>query len=308
MSVYKVTAMWNQSVMGASETLYTSDVSTTILAKRITRYLAARFLLLPPAVFAVGVRVALYGAKRQSVALLPPYDVLPQTTIEVQIPAHGQYFGKNVTNKPDQFRASLQNRLSYDNTRNVLRYMSGIPDAVSATEPATVDFSGAIDWYTFLSEYYALLVSDGWQIRARAVTGPHAPTSVTGVTSMAASPSLLGMILPAATAPPIVQGSQVALQHFRPPKFTRSATVNGSWTVDSVNATLAPGQLIVYLRNSGLIDPTTVRLTALSTIQLIGYSLFPIQAATWVRVGIHKRGRPSMAPRGRRLARPTLDP
>lgn len=308
MSVYKVTVMWNQSVMGVSETLYTPDVSGSQLATVLQKYLQSRFNLLFQNQYMVGVRIALYGSKRQSVVLLPPYDVLPQTQLTVQIPASGKLTAGQSFGSPDQLRGVLQNRISYGDTRNVLRYMSGIPDEVSATEPATVNFGRDPSWKQALDNYYAGVVADRWQIRARSVTGANAPASVTGVTSEAAAPSLLGIVLPAATAPPIVQGSQVSLQHFRPAKFTRSATVNGTWTVDSVNATLVPGSLIVYLRNSGTIDPATVRLTALSTIQLIGYQLYPIQQMTWVRVGIHKRGRPSMAPRGRRLARPTLDP
>jgi hypothetical protein len=308
MSVYKATLMWNQSIMGVSETWYSPDVSSSKIGQTLQAMLAARFALLGPNQFAVGVRLALYGAKRQSTVLLPPATTIPGDTSVTIIPVSGTY--KYAASSPgtDQLRGVLQYKLGYGDTRSVLRYMSGIPDAVSFTEPATINYGAEIRWFQALKRYFDLLISAGWQIRARAVTGPNAPASVTGVTSQAAAPSLLGIVLPAATAPPIVQGSQVSLQHFRPAKFTRNATVNGTWTVDSVNATLTPGSLIVYLRNSSTIDPQTVRLTALSTIQLIGYSLFPVQAIDPFRVGIHKRGRPSMAPRGRRSARPTLDP
>jgi hypothetical protein len=306
--IYKVTHMMNRSVMGASESWYTGDWSATQALQYIQELLAARMALVTYATETVGVRLAVYGAKRQSVVLLPPYDVFPGTNSLLQIPAKGTYTGEVKNFGSDQYRAALQNRITYDNTRTVLRYMSGIPDAVSATEPATVDFSLTPQWKQALDRYYNILSSRGWSIRAKAITGINAPASVTGVTSMAAAPSLLGIILPAATAPPIVQGSSVQLQHFRAAKFTRNPTINGGWTVDSINTTLVPGSLIVYLRNSGTIDPTTVRITALSTIQLVGYSLFTVQNVTWVRCGIHKRGRPSMAPRGRRLSRPTLDP
>lgn len=308
MSVYKVTLMWNQSIMGVSESWYSPDVDIPGLAKVLPRMLSARFQMLYPNQYMVGVRVALYGSKRQSVVLLPPYDALPQSTDVIQLPTAGGQKPGRLGLGPDQLRSVLQYRVYYGDTRTAIRYLSGIPDSISATEPATLRPNSGIPWWQAYNYWVERLTADGWQIRARAVTGPNAPASVSGVTAMAAAPSLLGIVLPAATAPPIVQGSQVSLQHFRPAKFTRSATVNGTWTVDSTNATLAPGSLIVYLRNSGTIDPTTVRLTALSTIQLIGYSLFPVQKIGWVRVGIHKRGRPSMAPRGRRLARPTLDP
>ena len=308
MSVYKVTLMWNQSVMGVSETYHTADVTPTTALARVQTFLQYRFAMLYPYQFAVGLRLATYGAKRQSVVLLPPYDRFPGTNSFLQIPSTGNYKGESNQPNADQLRAVLQCRYSYDNTRAVYRYLSGIPDEVSYTEPNTVDFSKVPNWYQAFTAFKNNLISGGWQLRAKAITGINAPAAVTGVTSQAAAPSLLGIVLPAATAPPIVQGSQIQLQHFRPAKFTRNPSVNGSWTVDSINTTLVPGSLIVYLRNSGTIDPTTVRITALSTIQLVSYQLFPIQQMDWVRIGIHKRGRPSMAPRGRRLSRPTLDP
>lgn len=305
---YKFTLMWNQSVMGVSETWYTPDWTVSQAIKGLQQYMSARFALLAYNQQCVGVRLSTYGAKRQSVVLLPPYDTFPQSSSVIQIPPAGTYVPETKFSSMDQLRSVLQNRVTYNDTRTVYRYMSGIPDGVSYTEPATVNFFQNPSWKQYLDTYYRTIVSLGLQIRAKAITGINAPATVTGVTSQAAAPSLLGIMLPAATAPPIVQGSQIQLQHFRPAKFTRNPSVNGSWTVDSINTTLVPGTLIVYLRNSGTIDPTTVRLTALSTIQLVAYSLFPVQDMTWVRVGIHKRGRPSMAPRGRRLSRPTLDP
>ncbi len=306
--IYKITHMLNQSVMGASETWYTPDASTTSAVAMIQTYLAARMALLPPTTTTVGIRLATYGAKRQSTVLLPPYDVFPGTKQFIQIPTAGTYQNETKGVGSDQFRAALQNRVTYNNTRTVTRYLAGIPDGIVNVEPATVNFKNNPQWKQALDRFYGVIVGYGLQIQAKAITGINAPATVTGVTSQAAAPSLLGIILPAATAPPFVQGSQVQLQHFRPAKFTRTPTVNGGWTVDSTNATLVPGSLIVYLRNSGTIDPTTVRITALSTIQLLAYQLYPVQDMTWVRVGIHKRGRPSMAPRGRRLSRPTLDP
>lgn len=305
---YKITHMINQSVMGASETWYTPDWSTSQAISYIQQMLQNRMALLPKTTSTVGVRIAAYGAKRQSVALLPPQDIFPGTNFLLRIPTYGSYANETTNVGSDQFRAALQIRCQYNNTRSVIRYLAGIPDGISNVEPATVNFANNPKWKQAYDQWWGQLVNAGFSINAKSITGNNAPATVTGVTTMAAAPSLLGIVLPAATAPPIVQGSQVQLQHFRPAKFTRSPTINGGWTVDSTNSTLTPGSLIVYLRNSSTIDPNTVRITALSTIQLLGYQLYPIQQVAWVRVGIHKRGRPSMAPRGRRLARPTLDP
>jgi hypothetical protein len=307
-SVYKVTTIWNQSVMGVSETWYTPDQSDASIQKTIQQMIALRSNCMYQIQPFVGIRVSLYGAKRQSKVILPPGGPLADPFNFLQVPATGTLPGGTSTTRPDQLRAVIQLTIAYNNTRRTLRYLSGIPDAYSVTEPATFNPGAAGAWGTAFDQWRSYLVNTGWQIQARLLTGDYTPAPVIGVTVQAAAPSLLGIVVVAATAPAFAQGQKVALSHFRPKKGTRDLTVNGMWTIDSVNTTLVPGNLIVYLRNSSGIDPDSVRFTANSTIQRVGYGLFPVQSINPYRVGIHKRGRPSLAPRGRRLSRPTLDP
>ncbi|MHB8735443.1 MAG: hypothetical protein ACYC6M_09100 [Terriglobales bacterium] len=308
MSIYKMTTMWNESIMGVSESWYTPDVTPSQLVTLLTKYHSARFACMYDNQYMVGVRLALYGSKRQSTVLIPPLDNINGVVQNVALPLHGALKSGTLTGGPDQLRSVIQTKVQFNDTRQAIRYHSGVSDLITTTEPGGINQGRDPSWWQLFQNFQSFVSQNGLQVRARSITGPNAPASVIGVTSQAAAPSLLGIVLPAATAPPIVQGSQVSLQHFRPAKFTRNATVNGTFTVDSINTTLVPGNLIVYLRGTGTIDPNTVRLTALSTIQLIGYQLYPVQKYTYIRVGIHKRGRPSMSPRGRRLARPTLDP
>lgn len=308
MAVYKVSLIWNQSVMGVSETWYTPDQSSSTLQKQIQDMLSFRsqsmFRIQP----FVGVRLSLYGAKRQSKVILPPSGVFLDSFNPLQVPASGTLPGSTSTTRPDQLRAVIQCTLGYNDTRRTIRYFSGVPDGFTVTEPATFDPSAAGAWGTAFQNFRTFIVNNGWQIRARQVTGAFLAVAVNGVSVQAAAPSLIGISVVAATAPPFVVGEQVALSHFRPKKGTRGLSMNGMWTIDSINTTLVPGNLIVYLRGSAGIDPDSIRFTAQSTIQRVGYSLFPVQDFNLYRVGIHKRGRPSLAPRGRRLSRPTLDP
>lgn len=307
MAVYKVTMMWNQSVMGVSESWFTPDQSGLALQKQVTDMLNLRAACMYQIQPFVGVRLALYGAKRQSQVILPPGGPWLDPFSQVTVPTTGNLPGAGSTTRPDQLRAVLQMTVQYNDTRRTIRYLSGIPDAYSATEPATIVPGAAGAWGTAFQTWRSYLVNNGWQIQARQISGAYLAVPVNGVTVQAAAPSLLGISVLAATAPPFVVGDRIALAHFRPAKGTRSATVNGMWTVDSVNTTLTPGNIIVFLRGSAGIDPDSVRFVATSTIQRVGYQLYPVQAINPYRVGIHKRGRPSMAPRGRRLSRPTLD-
>lgn len=308
MAVYKVSLMWNQSVMGVAETWYTPDQSQNSLQKTIETMLALRSQCLFRIQPFVGVRLSLYGAKRQSKVILPPSGVFLDSFNPLQVPASGTLAGSGQTTRPDQLRAVIQCTIGYSDTRRTIRYFSGVPDGFTVTEPATFDPGAAGQWGTAFQAFRSYITDNGWQIQARQITGAYAAVPVNGVSVQAAAPSLIGISTVAASAPPFIVGERVALSHFRPKKGTRGLTMNGMWTIDSINNTLVPGNVIVYLRGSAGIDPDSIRFTASSTIQRVGYQLYPVQEFNLYRVGIHKRGRPSLAPRGRRLSRPTLDP
>lgn len=308
MPTYRVTTMWNQSIIGVSETFYTPNVSDVTAAGILDQMLANRKALMFANQFFVGVRLSVYGSKRQSTVLLPGAVQFPGTTRTLTIPTKGTRPYATLSTGPDQVRAVLQYRLGISTGHVSNRYLSGIPDDISATEPMTYVPGNSSDWVKAWNAWRLGLITDGWQIRARLYTGDYTPIPPIGVTVQTAAPGLLGVVLDSTAAGGFNRGLKIALTGWRPPKGERASTLNGTWIIDSVNDTLEPGETILYLRGSAGIDPTRQRFTDTTRVQLVGYDTFPIISIRPIRVCTHKRGRPSMAPRGRRLSRPSLDP
>lgn len=309
MSYFKVTMVWNHSVMGVSESYYSKSQDIKALPDAISALLSKRAALMYDDCYFVGVRVSAYPTIRQSSVLLPGIASSVLLASSVKVPSAGTYSLATPGAVESQLRQTMQVSLGFNSTNTVPRYLSGIPQFITATEPATLNLSGAGRWLTAFNAFAAELIAN-WQIRARVplpVINPPAP-QIQNVISQTAGPSLLGIVI--SSTPPVTlqQGNRIQLTHFRPPKFTRLPTVNGMWTIDNLNTTMQPGSTVVFLKHSAAIDPTTVNFTDQSRLGLVAYQLYPITSFIPVRINTHKRGRPSMAPRGRRLSRPTLDP
>lgn len=306
MPVYKVTTMWNHSVMGVSESYYTPLLANTKAPDRISAMLAARAALMYPDCAFVGVRISVYPFVRQSSVLLPGIAQSVLLGGTVKVPSAGTYLATGSPTQESQLRQTLQVSLGYGSLQTVPRYMSGIPAFIVGTEPATLQIQNSGTWLANFNAFAAILTA-GWQIRARVplpVISPPAP-QILGVVTQTAGPSLLGIVISAIPPLGLQQGNRVALTHFRPACHTRGPTINGMWTIDNVNTTLQSGNVVIFLKGSAGIDPETVTWTDQSRIGLVAYQLSPITSFTPYRIGVHKRGRPSMAPRGRRLTRPS---
>lgn len=308
MSVYQVTIFWGQATTGSSETYWTPDVSAGGAAVAITQLLSLRAQLLAVQDYFQGVRVALTGTLRRSQLFLPGNTLFFDSGQIVTVPATGTQDGTTPTTTRDQVRAALQVVLKFNNSRKTTRYMAGIPDVISLTEPKTIDGNTAVNWWTAFQTFSEFLINNAWRIRGQ-VLPPDGPSfRVVDVVAQAAAPGLVGVQISAATAPSINKGDKVALQGFRPAKGTRAWTINGTWYVASVDITGLPAFVTVYLRGSAGIDPTLQRFTDKTILRPVTYNYYQIQYFQQQRVGIHKRGKPSLAPRGRRLTRGSLDP
>jgi hypothetical protein len=294
--------------MGVSETYFTRDTTATGAAALIQDWLAKRTAMQWSNQGVVGVRVAVEGDKRKAALLVPPGDLFPGTNTIMQIPSAGSIPFLNGASNPDLLRVVLQLRLNFDTTRTTLRYLSGIPDANTHTDPATFETGAYVPWYKAYSSWWKSMVDNAWAVKGIDKSSNNPLTPIIGLSKQAAPPSFMGIHLAGQPAPAIARGDKVSCRGFRPAKGVKAATINGTWYVDSVDTTTFPDEFVVYLRGSQLIDPALQRFTDASTLQRIRYSLYPIQSVTWVRAGIHKRGRPSIAPRGRRLTHVSLDP
>lgn len=304
MPAYRVTCFYNQYVMGWSETYITRTVSASNAAALITQLVQNRNEILWNNASWVGVRVAIESDRRRSSVYLPGVSTFDGGGT-ITVPATGAFDNPTSTEKADQLRAVMQFNVGFDDTRKVLRYLSSIPDALSATEAGTLQKDRAPQWWQKWVAFAGFLVAQGFQIRAR--TKPPADPEFQGrnLVLQAAAPGLLGVAVDAAPAPNIVLGDRVHLRGWRR-KNRGGISLNGQFFVVSVNTTLIPDQVVFFLRGTAGQDPDDWKI--LGTIQRVRFGLFAMQNINHHRVGIHKRGRPTMAPHGRRLSRLTLDP
>ncbi|NJO56135.1 MAG: hypothetical protein HC834_07025 [Rhodospirillales bacterium] len=312
MPIYQVTPIFGQTVMGASETYISRLVSAPAAAAAINLLVAKRNdILYRDYHYWQGVRVSIYDTKRRSTAYLPGTSNFPGGG-QIVVPSRGTFIATggavpdpaSETTRPDQFRAVMQYRISYDTDRSTIRYLSGIPDSMSGTEAGTLQKQADPAWWTKWEAFAGHLVSAGWQIRARH-RGPYDEHAASGLVVREAGPAQLGVVVPALPDLGYEVGNKVHLKGWR--RMGRGGlSLNGKYFIDNVNTTQISGSRIYFLRGTEGQDPAQWKI--LGTIQLVGYDTFPIEDVNHHRVGIHKRGRPTMAPRGRRLTRLTLDP
>jgi hypothetical protein len=306
---YRVTIFMGWAGDGASESYLTPAAAPATLITQINRMLNLRSQCMFDTQYIQGVRISQYGNTRRSTLLLPLGGPWPDAgNGQIVVPAKGGYIQANYGTPPTEFRAVLQVRIGFDNpVRYATKYLSGIPSAMIQAEPATISFGGAPSFLNAMNAFYTYLQSNLWQIGGTNLAA--GSFQIVGVVQQSAAPNLLGVQIAAATSPSITQGQRVKIQGTRPAKGTRGATINGRWSVASVDQTGLPNFVTVYLQNSQLVVPSMVRLTgATSILQPVVPLTFPISNYNIFRAGIKKRGKPSLSPRGRRLTRYTLDP
>ncbi len=305
MARYKVTFGFQSYVFGPSESYITGDISASALADTLNRLIGLRNNLLYDTTNWAGVRYGVVGGVRRSV-FYPPGDYnLIEGGAPLVVPAKGALSSTTIINRQDQARAALQIRVTYDNDRRVIRYLSFVPDNVLYDEPASFRPQQNPSWAAAFGLFQAELISGRWFIRARKRDGAFMPRPIVDWVQSSTSPTNLGVVLPAAPAPGIVQGQMIQISGVRRKGWDK-LSYNGRYFVQSVNTTLQPDFVVYYLRQTEAGDPASIKLPG--TIQPIGYDYFAIQGYSGIRAGTHKRGKPLGTPLGRRKTRVSLDP
>lgn len=312
MANYRVTIGFQNFIFGASETYITPNVSNVNAVPRLQSFLDKRAAILPSTTNIVGVRVAVFDPaapvnnnRRKSKSY--PYgqfDIFNTGTL-VNIPGKGTFNAAVTANAPDQFRSSLQYRITYNDDRSSTRYLSGVPDAMVVAEPLSFDSSANAAWYAAFDAFRKELVDYSWAIRGRSRGAGFEVKEIKGWTQMEAAPEYLGVILDAAPSPGIVRGDWVTINGVTR-KGTDKLSYNGKYKVHSVNTTLVPDSVVVWLDGTTIGDPYSIK--HWGTIQKLGYQGYPIQKIEIIRAGIRKRGRPFASTAGRRSMKESLDP
>jgi hypothetical protein len=311
MTVYRVTFGFQNSIYGATETYYSREFGTVAsFCDSLAFLIDKRNELVNVTTNWVGVRISQYSGagvnRRRRSKLFPPGTYkLNRDGFSLVVPAVGGYDTVALNSKPDQSRACLQIRLTYDTDRSVMRYLAFVPDNVLYGEPASVQLDKNVVWQSRYNIFVDRVTNGDWQLQARRTGGVYDPQPIREWVQAAVAPLNLGVAIPAASALPAGIGDKIHVKNSRR-KGTDKLSYNGKYYVAGVNTTLSPDNVIYYLRGTESGDASSVKL--LGTVEPVAYQLYVIQGITPLRAGVHKRGKPFTTPLGRRKTRVSLDP
>lgn len=305
MTVRKVTFVFTRSAWSPTESYISGDWGDQEFVAKLGTLIELRKFILPASAQWHRVRVGIHNGERKSRSHRPGVRLIVTGQDGVTIPPNGSYNdnenGKNV----DQMRSSLMVRRTFDNERQSNAYLSMVPDSIVIEEPAGYNPDGNAGWVGAMDQFHANLVEGGWTVYARKVTGDFTKRPVVKWISQEAAPSILGAVLTAVNGAPFVARQQVLVSGVRR-RGTDQQSYNGGYFVDSVNATLIPGHVVVFLQSTETGDPATIKRPG--KIQIKDWTYFPIQFNEPISGVARKRGNSAAQQRGSRRKRNTLDP
>lgn len=311
---YKVTLFMAQGGRGFNESYYTMGASGTGLAAQINDLIAKRRQLLFSNVSITGMRISdassitAPGTPRATQLIYPLGAKLWDTGLLIDLPGNGAITNPLAGLNPTLLNTSLQCRFAFNITRQGFKYLAGIPRGIVGADPATLVPDGVDGWSDAWTAWKGVMNSGAWGIKYQKQQGEVSVYSVVGRDQSTDNPPLLRVLVNTTGATGLNRGVRVHLQNFRPPKFTRLPTINGVWILAANAVSVEPNVYALSLLNSEAIVPSQVNFTDKTFVRIIQYGFAPTTQYDWHRVTSHKRGKPTLAPAGRRLHRPTLDP
>lgn len=301
MSMFRVTVFLQQADFGWSETWWNEGTAYGNIADKVNTMLEKRANLLSQRVSFGGVRFATDGVQRSSRLILPGERILdgqkvvvPASGFRADAPSIGAGEDRETY---DQVRAALQIEVVAFGQRMGLRYMAGIPDQVSLTEPAVLDTGHPPKWWEAFKSWQSAMKAGAWRIRYTKKAGGTAVGPVARWVKQGAAPGLWGAVtLNTATIGAnvgdkiIVRGVRMNAAGLRSP--------NGTQYVDSKVTDNAAGTTTFYLRNTQDLDID--RAVSLGDVRKQEFDYVVPTRLDPYSVGTHRRGGPFRRRRGKR--------
>lgn len=292
---YRISTFFSQSNMGWSETWWKSASSLSELAPIVSRFLDHRNDLLTTYHNVIGCRIAIEGDARKS-RLFTPGSSEVGPGINVIVPAVGDYPIASPLVEWDQVRAVMQ----YDTVRLGVtlgkRYLSGMPDLTSKTEPATINGTTPANWWDKWRQYINFIKTNGFAVKILDKTAGNPERKIVKWVTRALAPNIAGAVTAIAESVNVVVGDKVLIRGTKM-KSQGTKPINGTWVVDQVEEDALAGTKTIFLRGTELFDVEKIK--TLGKIRKQAYEYAVPDIIDWVRGGIHKRGKPSNSPRGR---------
>lgn len=308
-SVYKVKLTYRQGSLAATEQYWSqpfelTNTGTNTFVQRLNALIQYRTDMMFTSHEWVSVDIANVDDPRRTWLIRPGSRAFPVGSANIIVlPVRGTITITDVVRRPEQLRVAALTEMTFDNgRRRSRRFISTVPDDVTAYDDNTVKYTSSTSWWTAFNAWAAEVSSGYWQLSAKLNTGANEPKQVQKLVTEAAAPSRLGLQLLAGDAPAgWTAGTQVDVSGFRAKAgFCPCPTINGRWTISGRNDTLVPGSAIFYLEGSSAIDPTNWKI--MGKVQQRGFDFFIIEGAEVIGTAIHKRGNGSQR-RGRSKAR-----
>lgn len=290
MPTFRITWYFGHYNTGWSETWHKEATTPTSLKIPVENLTAARLNMLPIDAKCLAVRISDADGQRYSRLFVPGnLNLLERKGLVLELGRDGAYPTESNIVSTDQVRAALQVELVEKNRRIAMRYMAGIPDLLSASEPATVALARVPKWKE-LFDKWALEVWNkdfGIMVLNKEDKNPLLPVKNwtiinNNVSELAFTVNNHPDFLPK-------QSDKVAVQLVRMTN-TSYKSPNGTWIVSSVTPSQGTGETTVSLRSSEGYDPAYF--TLLGKVRLVKHVLMVPDMLLPFRVGIHKRGKP----------------
>jgi len=287
---FKITTFYGQGAFGWSESWWKNAATLGALQEPVGVMLALRQAMLSTRVACLGVRISTFRLDRTGRVYAPGISAMFRGGPSITIPEFGSIEDRPTGNDPitfDQVRACLRYEVVDGARRLSYRYLCGIPDQVSLTEPAVTHFGAPATWW---------LAYNAWRQYMRVNFLIHATkTGAVGETipiirwaRIDAAAGVIGCVTKAGGPLNPLEGSRVVVTGVRM-RARGVRSPNGVWVVDSTANGVAPEQTI-YLRGSETRDIAQIKSPGKVRIQqdiLVSFDdLFPF------RTGIHRRGGP----------------
>jgi len=299
----RVTMYFGQAQTGWSETWWYPEGRNTLFYSRLQAMVAKRVDMLVANHSLLAVRLTEEGANRFTRLLIAGGETALDAGLPaINLPGRGKEdgVGSNVEGPPDQVRSAIHMEVINGGQRIGLRYLAGFPDDLSLTENPTLSRTFHKVWWQNCLAWRSRILEDGWAIKAlnKGADFPLMPVMTYRIRS--AAPSVLGLVVSSTHPFTAVQGQKIALQGVR---MTRRGldTPNKTWIIDGSEVDVPLSQRTIWLRGTEGFDPDTFM--ALGKARVVSHYYQRPSFLEFIRVGIHKRGKPFGSPVGRRKTR-----
>jgi hypothetical protein len=329
---FKFSVFFVRAGVGWSESWYTREGTAEACILTMEKYMGLRQKMLPPSWSIMGLRAGRTSlstaetdgrdALRQSQVYYPTvreFEKGPQT---IKVPGDGTFTPAGNPGQEVIPNVCLQERITFDTNRSTSRYLVGVPLLDLTDTPGGDNLAGQDLWKGFLDQLEVLVRGDdteagrGGPLFIKARTGSIINTNTWSIKGWGLTESYPSDVFFVTGTDQLGSLAIGDLVHIRNSKLIPSVSFGGAAKQQQMNGTWYVGSIALGVPAGGFAQVTlkgtkgipAQQMKNFGTWQRVRFALFPVQNMQDVRLRTHKRGKPTLVSRGRRLSRIKLDP